>query len=234
MSEACRANHQHRAGALVRATELDEVPGEGGGLSGISAVQSPAPGTARPGQPGPPGQPDQQGRGLPTAEALAGLRSSDAVGVLVPAGYGGWGGDAVVANRVVADLARTDPSLAIVLFQHLAVSARITQWGTPEQQERLLPELAAGRLLAASAWSEAGAGANKKNLATMAEQDASGWWSLSGVKSLRHRCRHRRHLPGAGADPVRHRRRPRHRLAPTAPTARPARRSTWSGPALPG
>ena len=102
----------------------------------------------------------------------------------MPAGYGGWGGDAVVANRVVADLARTDPSLAIVLFQHLAVSARITQWGTPEQQERLLPELAAGRLLAASAWSEAGAGANKKNLATMAEQDASGWWSLTGVKSF--------------------------------------------------
>jgi alkylation response protein AidB-like acyl-CoA dehydrogenase len=123
-------------------------------------------------------------RGLPTREALSTLRSSDVVGAVVPVEYGGWGADAEEANRVVADVARTDPSLAIVLFQHLAVSARITQWGTPEQRGRLLPALASGALLAASAWSEAGAGANKKNLATTADRDEHGRWALSGVKSF--------------------------------------------------
>jgi hypothetical protein len=103
---------------------------------------------------------------------------------VIPRQYGGCGGDAVVANRVVAETARRDPSLAIVIFQHLAVSARITQWGSHQQRAAILPHLASGRWLAASAWSEAGAGANKKALTTVATTDRAGSWTLSGTKSF--------------------------------------------------
>jgi alkylation response protein AidB-like acyl-CoA dehydrogenase len=122
--------------------------------------------------------------GRPSAEALAELRGSGALGAVIPTEYGGRGGGAELANQVVADLARRDPSLAIVLFQHLAVSARLTQWGTAAQRAAVLPELASGRWLAASAWSETGAGANKKRLSTVAAPDGSGGWLLSGVKSF--------------------------------------------------
>jgi alkylation response protein AidB-like acyl-CoA dehydrogenase len=121
--------------------------------------------------------------GQPSAESLRDLRASGVLATVVPTRYGGRGGTAVDANRAVAGLAQQDPSLAIVVFQHLAVCARIAEWGTPTQQAELLPRLASGEWLAASAWSETGAGAAKKSLATVAEQRAGGW-TLSGAKSF--------------------------------------------------
>jgi alkylation response protein AidB-like acyl-CoA dehydrogenase len=119
-----------------------------------------------------------------TTVTLSALRTSGVLGILVPTEYGGLGGDAVTANRAIADIARTDPSLAIVAFQHLAVTARIVEWGTTEQHRALLPLLASADWVAASAWSETGAGAAKQNLATVAEQHESDSWTLSGVKSF--------------------------------------------------
>ncbi|OLB81956.1 MAG: acyl-CoA dehydrogenase [Actinobacteria bacterium 13_2_20CM_2_71_6] len=63
------------------------------------------------------------------------------------------------------------------------MSARIAQWGTEAQRRRYLPGLASGELLAASAWSETGAGASKKKLATTAERTPAGW-VLDGAKSF--------------------------------------------------
>jgi alkylation response protein AidB-like acyl-CoA dehydrogenase len=128
-------------------------------------------------------EPETDNYGGPGAEALASLRSSGLLGTMIPAEYGGLGGDATLANRVVAETAQRDPSLAIVLFQHLAVSARIAEWGTQRQRSALLPRLADGTWLAASAWSETGAGADKKNLSTRAERRDDGW-VLSGAKSF--------------------------------------------------
>ncbi|MEV5880370.1 acyl-CoA dehydrogenase family protein [Streptomyces sp. NPDC052101] len=119
----------------------------------------------------------------PSAESVAALRASGVLGTVIPRVYGGRGGDAVQANRAVTDLARRDPSLGIVLFQHLAVSARITEWGTVAQKAAILPRLASGEWLAASAWSETGAGAAKKSLTTTAEQHTGGW-ALTGTKAF--------------------------------------------------
>jgi alkylation response protein AidB-like acyl-CoA dehydrogenase len=71
-----------------------------------------------------------------------------------------------------------------MLFQHFAVSARIVEWGDATQQARLLPSLARGDLLAASAWSEPGAGAAKKRLSTTAVRLPDGRWRLDGAKSF--------------------------------------------------
>lgn len=128
--------------------------------------------------------PAPDGPDRPDAALLAGLRVSGLTGLSVPREYGGAGGDAVAANRAVADVARHHPSLAIVLFQHLAVCARIADWGTARQRATMLPELAAGTTLAASAWSEPDAGADKKNLSTTAEPQPDGSWLLSGVKAF--------------------------------------------------
>lgn len=81
-------------------------------------------------------------------------------------------------------MARVNPSAAIMLFQHYAVSARIAEWGNAAQQARLLPALAKGDLLAASGWSEPGAGAAKKRLNTTAVRLPDGRWRLNGAKSF--------------------------------------------------
>ncbi|WP_405753725.1 acyl-CoA/acyl-ACP dehydrogenase [Streptomyces sp. NBC_01411] len=122
--------------------------------------------------------------GRPDETLLAELDQTGLLGIAVPSAYGGAGGDATLTNHVVAQVARVNPSAAIMLFQHYAVSARIAEWGNAAQQARLLPALAKGDLLAASGWSEPGAGAAKKRLNTTAVRLPDGRWRLNGAKSF--------------------------------------------------
>jgi alkylation response protein AidB-like acyl-CoA dehydrogenase len=122
--------------------------------------------------------------GKPAPEVLAALRSSPLPGLVVPKRYGGAGSDALEANRVIERIARYDPSTAIIAFQHMAVCSRIAEWGSDAQCEDLLPKLACGDWLAASAWSESGAGAAKKNLATIADELPDDGWTISGGKAF--------------------------------------------------
>jgi alkylation response protein AidB-like acyl-CoA dehydrogenase len=122
--------------------------------------------------------------GQPAAEALETLRGSAILGTVIPEEYGGLGGDAVESNRCVTRVARHNASIAIILFQHFAVSSRIVEWGSPQQKETTLPRLATGQWLAASAWSESGAGAHKRNLAARATRQSDGSWLLDGTKSF--------------------------------------------------
>ena len=124
---------------------------------------------------------DETGR--PSPGKLAVLRESGLLGLAVPEEHGGLGGDGQAVNRVVAEVARVNPSLAIILFQHFAVTSRIVDWGTASQRRRYLPKLATGELLAASAWSEKDAGADKRNIATTAEA-APGGWVVNGSKAF--------------------------------------------------
>ncbi|WP_158895087.1 acyl-CoA dehydrogenase family protein [Amycolatopsis anabasis] len=122
--------------------------------------------------------------GKPAREVLEAVRASSLPGLSVPRRFGGSGASSLEVNRRIAEIAYHDPSTAIILFQHLAVCSRIAEWGTNEQRHEILPKLASGRWLAASAWSETGAGAAKKNLATQAEERADGGWSISGGKAF--------------------------------------------------
>ncbi|NLU73944.1 acyl-CoA/acyl-ACP dehydrogenase [Streptomyces sp. HNM0575] len=122
--------------------------------------------------------------GEPDLETLAALRKSGLLATAVPRAYGGHGGDASDINRICERLAHLNPSLAIMVFQHFAVSARIAEWGSAEQKDTLLPALADGTALAASAWSEQGAGAAKRNLSSTAVRKDDGTWVLDGAKSF--------------------------------------------------
>jgi alkylation response protein AidB-like acyl-CoA dehydrogenase len=122
--------------------------------------------------------------GQPDLEALAGLRRCGMLATAVPAEYGGGGQDAFAVNKVVEELARVNPSAAIIAFQHFAVCMRMAEWGTRAQKASLLPALAAGDLLAASAWSEPGVGAAKKKINTVASPVPGRGWLLNGEKSF--------------------------------------------------
>ncbi|MER5968928.1 acyl-CoA dehydrogenase family protein [Streptomyces sp. NPDC002055] len=124
---------------------------------------------------------DDAGR-LPQA-VLTAMRSSGILAAAVPPEYGGPGGGALLTNRLIEHVAEADPSAAIILYQHYAVSARIGERGTAEQRAHYLPRLASGEWIAASAWSESGAGADKRNIATTARR-VDGGWILDGAKTF--------------------------------------------------
>ncbi|MFJ6937709.1 acyl-CoA dehydrogenase family protein [Streptomyces sp. NPDC101132] len=121
--------------------------------------------------------------GEPDLDAVAVLRESRLLGLAVPREFGGAGAGPVDLNRCVEQVAAVNASASIMLFQHFAVSSRIVEQGTAVQHRELLPRLASGEWLAASAWSETGAGANKKNLATKGVRTDTGW-CLDGAKAF--------------------------------------------------
>jgi alkylation response protein AidB-like acyl-CoA dehydrogenase len=127
---------------------------------------------------------DSARSGRPDEPLLAELGQAGVFGLAIPTEHGGTGGNAAAVNHVVEQFALANPSVSIMLFQHYAVSARIAEWGEAQQRERLLPALARGDLLAASAWSEPGVGAAKKRLNTTATPLPDGRWTLSGTKSF--------------------------------------------------
>jgi alkylation response protein AidB-like acyl-CoA dehydrogenase len=60
----------------------------------------------------------------------------------------------------------------------------VFQFGTPEQQDRILPRMAAAEELWAQGWSEPGAGSDLAGIRSRAERDdARGGWVLSGQKT---------------------------------------------------
>jgi alkylation response protein AidB-like acyl-CoA dehydrogenase len=122
-------------------------------------------------------------KGETQQEALTVLRRSGHLGCMVPEKYGGLGFDSFYANRLIESIAMVDPSMAIIAFQHLSVISRILEWGTEKQKQLYLPLLASGEWMAASAWSESGAGAGKQNLSTVGTFDG-GRWSISGAKTF--------------------------------------------------
>lgn len=122
--------------------------------------------------------------GKPDREALEALRHSGLLAAAVPREYGGMGGGAAEVNRIVERLAYLNPSIAIIAFQHYAVSCRIAEWGSDEQKAELLPRLADGTRLAASAWSEPGADAAKQHISSTGERGPNRAWVLDGAKSF--------------------------------------------------
>jgi alkylation response protein AidB-like acyl-CoA dehydrogenase len=122
--------------------------------------------------------------GQPSLEAVDALRASGLLAAPVPRSHGGLGLDARALNRLLERLGQIDASLAIILFQHFAVAARVSEWGTAAQKAAVLPRLMTGEWLAASAWSEAGAGADKRRLATTGRRAPDGGWIVDGGKTF--------------------------------------------------
>ena len=65
----------------------------------------------------------------------------------------------------------------------LALRRQIARFGTPEQQERYLPAIVSGEIIAAVAASEPGGGSDVAALATRAERSGKGW-VLNGSKTF--------------------------------------------------
>jgi alkylation response protein AidB-like acyl-CoA dehydrogenase len=99
-------------------------------------------------------------------ESLSKLRGIGAFGVAAPKQAGGLGFGNAAAALMIETVAAACPSTAAVLMFHNQVVGRIDRFGCTRQQRNDLERLAKGEWIAASAWTELGAGADKSSLQT--------------------------------------------------------------------
>ena len=103
------------------------------------------------------------------------------MGVEIPEHFGGLGSSLFTTTLVVEEISRVDPSVAVLVdVQNTLMNNALLSWGTPEQQGRYLPRLAAGTV-GAYALSEAGSGSDAFALALRAVSDGDDW-VLNGRK----------------------------------------------------
>src|SRR5688500_4901768 len=100
-----------------------------------------------------------------------------------PEEYGG-AGDFTSLCIAIEEIGRVDQSLGITLEAGLGLGANpIARFGTPAQKERWLPELLAGRALAAFGLTESEAGSDASATRTRAEL-VGGSWVINGSKQF--------------------------------------------------
>ena len=116
-------------------------------------------------------------------EALADLGEIGALGLYVDERYGGQGLSQTGYARVFEQIAQIDGTLSIVLGVHQSIGYKgIVLFGSDEQKERWLPDLAAGRKLAAFALTEPNAGSDAYHVESRAVLQPDGSWVLNGEK----------------------------------------------------
>ncbi len=118
------------------------------------------------------------------------LGELDLLGMTVPEEYGGFDADPVTYSIINEELAYGTLAVATAVSVHCLATSCIASFGTEEQKERWLPEMAGGRPVGAFALSETGAGSNPAEMATTAEREGDQYvingdkqWITNGERS---------------------------------------------------
>jgi alkylation response protein AidB-like acyl-CoA dehydrogenase len=117
-------------------------------------------------------------------EILPGLAKLGLMGVTVPTEYGGAGFGYVPYVIVIEELARVDPSVALIVAAHNSLcSSHILLAGTEQQKKKYLAPLARGAKLGCWSLTEPGAGSDAGGTLTTARQEGNTW-ILNGSKTF--------------------------------------------------
>ncbi len=108
-------------------------------------------------------------------EILDELGDRSVTGLTLPEEYGGRGEGLVELALVIEELSAALMSVASAVGLHLGVATVIERFGTDEQREDLLPEMAAFETVGALGLSEADAGSDKLAMETTAEREGDEW-----------------------------------------------------------
>ena len=104
-------------------------------------------------------------------------------GLFIDEQYGGLGLSQTGYCRVMEEFGRVDGTLSVVMGVHQSIGTKpLFLYGTDDQKARWLPDLAAGRKLAAFVLTEPNVGSDAYNLETWAERQSDGSWLLNGEK----------------------------------------------------
>jgi alkylation response protein AidB-like acyl-CoA dehydrogenase len=116
-------------------------------------------------------------------EALDGLRQTGFIGLTIPEQYGGGGGDPMSYVLFIEELGRGDANVRSIVSVHLGlVAGSIARWGTDEQKDRWLPQMATGEVLGCFGLTEPDYGSNPADLQASAVKQPDGGYVLNGNK----------------------------------------------------
>jgi len=116
-------------------------------------------------------------------ENIRRLGDAGLCGLYVDEKYGGQGLSQTGYARVFETFAQIDGTLSIILGVHQSIGYKgIVLFGSDEQKERFLPDLATGRKLAGFALTEPQAGSDAYQLKSRAVLQPDGSWLLNGEK----------------------------------------------------
>jgi len=117
-------------------------------------------------------------------EIVAQMGEMGLFGLPFPEEHGGMGGDYFALCLALEQIARVDQSVAITLEAAVSLGAMpIYRFGTEQQKEQWLPDLAAGRALAGFGLTEPEAGSDAGGTRTTARRE-DGHWVIDGAKEF--------------------------------------------------
>jgi alkylation response protein AidB-like acyl-CoA dehydrogenase len=111
------------------------------------------------------------------------LADADMFRVFVPEEYEGLGGGCLELCLVVEELSRVCSGVAVSYAASALGCFTLMEYGTEEQQQKYLPDIANGKKLAAFAITEPTAGSDASNIKTTAEK-VEGGYLLNGTKQF--------------------------------------------------
>ncbi len=104
------------------------------------------------------------------------------LGIPIPKEYGGQGCDVMTYVMCVEELAKVCGTTAVIVSAHTSLCCDpILTYGTEEQKQKYLPDLASGRKIGAFGLTEPGAGTDAQGQQTKAVLDGDEW-VLNGSK----------------------------------------------------
>jgi alkylation response protein AidB-like acyl-CoA dehydrogenase len=111
------------------------------------------------------------------------LADTDLFGVYIPEEYGGLGGGILDLCLVVEELSRVCSGVAVSYAASGLGTLTLLQYGTEEQKQKFLPDIASGRKLAAFGLTEETAGSDAGGIQATATP-TSGGYILNGTKQF--------------------------------------------------
>ncbi|MCR4600228.1 MAG: acyl-CoA dehydrogenase family protein [Clostridia bacterium] len=127
---------------------------------------------------------DNDAKGEFPHELVKKLGEEGLLGLSVDKKYGGGGVDMVSAVTLVKEIAKVDAATAIIIASNAGlVSTPIMLFGTEEQKQKYIPDLAAGKKIGAFALTEKGAGTDSSAQQTTIE-DKGDYYLLNGEKKF--------------------------------------------------
>jgi short/branched chain acyl-CoA dehydrogenase len=116
------------------------------------------------------------------SELVAEMAELGLMGMTIPEDYGGGGTDTLSYAIAVEELTRIDSSVAITMAAHHSLGTLpIWLYGSEEQKQEWIPQLASGQKLAAFGLTEPDAGSDAGATRTRADL-ADGEWTINGSK----------------------------------------------------
>lgn len=111
------------------------------------------------------------------------LADSDMFRIFIPEQYEGLGGGCLDLCLVVEEISRICSAVAVSYAASSLGSFALLEYGTEEQKQKYLPDIASGKKLAAFALTESTAGSDAGAIKTTAER-ANGGYVLNGTKQF--------------------------------------------------